>query len=88
MNTPVQGTASDFLIASLIQTVDWLESDAVPAKLVLPVHDQLLLEVERAAVPEVAYRVREIMEGHDSQGVPVVVDTDWGEQWGSLERYA
>lgn len=86
-NTPVQGSASDYLLASLARSVQWILGDAVPAKLILPIHDQLLFEVRRDAVPEVVHGVRHIMTDHDSRGVPLVVDIEVGESWGSLVPY-
>ena len=87
-NTPVQGTASDFCIASLVACVDWLREDAVPAKLVLPVHDSLLFDVRDGAVEEVIAQVPRIMCGWNSGGVPLEVDVEVGPSWGSLKKVA
>lgn len=86
-NTPIQGTASDFCVKSLIACVRWILEDAVPAKLVLTVHDQLMFEVAEAAIREAAYTVRKIMTGWNSGDVPLEVDLEVGRAWGSLTKY-
>lgn len=86
-NTPVQGTGSDFCLMSLVECVRWLREDAVPAKLVLPIHDALLFEVRNDALEEVAYNARRIMTGFNSNGVDLTVDMDTGPAWGSLKKY-
>jgi uracil-DNA glycosylase family 4 len=87
VNGPIQGTASDYCIASLVESVRWLREDAVPARLVLPIHDALLFEVRADAVDEVYHGVRRIMTSWDSAGVPLEVDADVGRAWGSLKGY-
>ena len=86
-NTPVQGTASDFCLASVVEVVRWLREDAVPAKLVLTVHDSLLLEVRDDCIEEVASQVRRIMRSWPSEGVPLDVDLETGPTWGDLHHY-
>lgn len=89
VNSPVQGTASEFCIASLIDAVDWIEGDGIEddVKLVLAVHDSLLFEVTASMVDELAGQVNEIMTGHDSNGVPLGVDFKSGTAWGSMKKY-
>lgn len=86
-NTPIQGTGSDFCTMSAVASIDWILSDGVPAKLVLPIHDALLFEVRDDCVDELAYQVRRIMTSWNSEGVPLLVDIDVGKSWGSLTRY-
>lgn len=87
-NTPVQGTASEFCIASLIRVVQWIEDDGLEdvVKLVLPIHDALLLEVRNDYVAETKGVVREIMEGHNSGAVRLKADCKLGPAWGSLGK--
>jgi DNA polymerase-1 len=87
MNTPVQGTASEFCVASLIECVRWIRDEDVPARVTMAVHDELDFEVREDALPWVAKRVRQIMLSHDSAGVPLAVDLEFGKSWGSLEPY-
>jgi len=88
INTPIQGTASDFCIASVVECVRWLHDDCVPAKLVLTVHDSLMFEVEESALEEVAYQAQRIMSQWPSAGVPLTVDMKVGQAWGSLKNYS
>jgi uracil-DNA glycosylase family 4 len=89
VNSPIQGTASEFCVASLIEVVKWIEEEGLEdnVKLTLAVHDSLLLEVDEDMVDETAYTVNEIMMGHDSKNVPLVVDFKVGPSWGSMEKY-
>ena len=87
-NTPIQGTGSDFLVASLVEVVRWIREDAVPARLMLPVHDSLLLEVRDDVVDEASYQVHRIMTSWPSNGVPLAVDVEEGILWGSLTKRA
>lgn len=86
VNTPIQGTASDFCIASLSQAVQWIEEDAIEedVKLVLAVHDSLMFEVKDSMIRETSNTVNDIMLGHDSAGVPVVADFKYGDSWGTM----
>lgn len=89
VNSPIQGTASDYCLASLAATVEWIVGDAVPGvKLVLPVHDALLLEVRDDMVAEAANTVAGIMRGWPTEhGVKLDVECKAGPSWGSLEGY-
>lgn len=87
INTPVQGRASDYCLASLAVIDDWLEREAVPAKCVLSVYDSIIFDVDPYAVDEVACQAKDIMESWPCAGVPLRVDTEIGEQWGDLEDY-
>jgi DNA polymerase-1 len=88
INTPVQGTASDFCLRSLAECVRWIEEDGLEeeVKLVLTVHDSLLFEADAVLEQEVIGTVREIMTGWNSAGVPLVVDAKSGPSWGSLKK--
>lgn len=88
VNNPIQGTASDYCVASLTEVVRWILDDAVPAKLVLPVHDSLLLEVRRDAVDEVVHALPELMLQWPSGNVKLAVDVEVGPSWGSLAKVA
>jgi DNA polymerase-1 len=83
-NTPVQGTASDFCLASLVACVEWLRRTNFPAKLVLTVHDSLIFEVDIDYADELVTKVTEIMQGWPSDGVPILSDAEIGLSWGSL----
>lgn len=87
-NTPIQGTASDFCLASLVEVVRWVKDDCVPARVVMTVHDSIILEVDQSAVRETYEQVRRIMQSWPSNGVPLVADLEIGHAWGSMEELA
>jgi uracil-DNA glycosylase family 4 len=88
-NSPVQGTASDFCLASLCACVDWIREGFLDncVRLVCAVHDSLIFEVREDVLHAVAKKVRNIMTGWPSLGVPLVVDMEVGTHWGSLKPY-
>lgn len=87
-NTPIQGTGSEFLVASLSAIVAWVRDNGVPAVVCVPVHDSVILEVAAEAVDEVAANVKRIMLSWDSGAVPLEVDVDTGPTWGDLQKWA
>jgi DNA polymerase-1 len=78
VNTVIQGTAAD-LIKKAMLAVDAVLPDE--AKLILQVHDELVLEVPEALADAVAEQVRECMEGVLPLGVPLQVDVGRGANW-------
>lgn len=86
-NTPVQGTANEYCTASVNSCVDWIVRGDAPARIVLVIHDQIVFEADEDALDEVAFTVRRIMEGWNSGDVPLVVDMEYGDRWGSLQPY-
>lgn len=90
VNTPIQGTASEFCIASLAECVDWIEEDGLEddVKLVLTVHDSIMFEASEHLVDEVIHTGKAIMGSWYSAGVPLVVDHKTGKAWGSLKEAA
>ncbi len=86
-NGPVQGTANEFCLASLVKLDAWIEQSRFPARIVLTVHDSILSECRSDLVPEYIAKKREIMEGWPSQGVPMVADFKTGKSWGSAKKW-
>ena len=83
-NSPCQGTASDFCLASVTEVVNWILRESVDAKLVMTVHDSIILEVAESAVEECAWNLNRIMTQWNSMGVPLIVDQEIGKSWGDL----
>jgi DNA polymerase-1 len=81
INAPVQGTAADLIKLAMIRLHSELTARALPANLLLQVHDELILEVDRAAEEEVAQLTRETMETAVTLRVPVKVDIGVGASW-------
>ncbi len=81
INAPMQGTAADIIKRAMIRVDAWLQASRAPAAIIMQVHDELVLEVDTAAVDEVTDAVREHMAGAASLRVPLVVDTGVGASW-------
>lgn len=85
INMPVQGTAADIMKMAMLRVDGWLSKSQWPAKMLLQVHDELVLECEKDAVEAVAKGVKEMMESVASFDVPLVVDVEVGKNWGEME---
>jgi len=80
-NSPIQGTAADLLKIAMIRLHDRLAAGDTGARMLLQVHDELLLEVPEDAVEETRAIVREEMEGAIQLDVPLKVDQGFGRSW-------
>jgi DNA polymerase-1 len=81
INAPMQGTAADIIKRAMIAVDAWLEQDRPGARLVMQVHDELVLEVAEESLEEVRDRVVGYMTGAASLDVPLKVDTGAGPNW-------
>ncbi len=81
INARIQGTAADLLKKAMIEVAARLRDDHPDARLLLTVHDELVLEVPEGKVEAVAALVKKGMEGVATLQVPLVVDTGWGKSW-------
>jgi DNA polymerase-1 len=81
-NTPIQGSAADVLKLAMIRVDDGLAREWPTARLLLTVHDELVFEVEEAAVAGFSTWVKQQMEGVYRLEVPLVVDVGSGLTWG------
>jgi len=80
-NTPIQGTAADLIKEAMIRVQRALEARFPGARLLLQVHDELLLEVREDQVEELGAMVVEEMEGALTLDVPLAVDHGVGRSW-------
>ncbi len=80
-NSPIQGTAADLLKIAMIRLHERLAAGNTGARMLLQVHDELLLEVPEAAVEETLAIVRQEMEGAIELDVPLKVDAGFGRSW-------
>jgi DNA polymerase-1 len=78
INAPVQGTAADLMKLAMIRLHGALAEHGLPARLLLQVHDELILEVSRSAANEVGTLVKSVMEGVAELRVPLKVDIGTG----------
>ncbi len=84
INMPIQGTAADIMKIALIRLHERLSSERAAARMLLSVHDEVLLEVPEGAVDSLAPLVREVMEGALKLDVPLDVDIKSGTDWDSM----
>jgi DNA polymerase I len=81
INAPMQGTAADIIKRAMIEVHAWCSRADSPARLVMQVHDELVLEVRAEAVDEVTRVVRDRMVSAATLSVPLKVDTGTGANW-------
>jgi DNA polymerase-1 len=81
INAPMQGTAADIIKKAMITVDGWLTSSAVPARLIMQVHDELILEVADGAVDAVVLQLRQHMARAAELAVPLKVDVGIGANW-------
>ena len=81
INAPMQGTAADIIKRAMIAMDAWCRRSDSPARLIMQVHDELVLEVREGAEEEVARAVRERMVNAASLSVPLKADVGWGRNW-------
>lgn len=81
INAPMQGTAADIIKRAMLSVHDWLRSTKADARIIMQVHDELVLEVAEAAVDEVRDGVIERMSAAATLSVPLSVDTGSGANW-------
>jgi DNA polymerase-1 len=84
INMPIQGTAADIQKIAMIRVDEALRKGGFRSRLLLSVHDEVLLEVPRDEVDRLAPVVREVMEGALPLTVPLVVDIKVGDDWESM----
>ncbi len=81
INAPIQGTAADLVKIAMIRVYERLRREKLGARMVLQVHDELLLEVPEREVARTTEVVREEMESVHELAVPLVVDVGVGNNW-------
>lgn len=80
-NTPIQGSAADLIKLAMLRVAGVLEEEHPQARLLLQVHDELLLEVPEAEAEAVAAMVKKEMEGIYQLDVPLVAEAHVGADW-------
>jgi DNA polymerase I len=81
INAPMQGTAADIIKRAMIEVDAWLQSSRVAARLIMQVHDELVLEVAEAAVDTVVGQIRTHMIRAADLTVALKVDVGLGRNW-------
>lgn len=81
LNTPIQGTAADLIKLAMIRVDRALEENYPQAKLILQVHDELIVECPEEMAPQVAELVSREMEQVATLAVPLMAEAKWGKSW-------
>ncbi|MFA7399803.1 MAG: DNA polymerase I [Sideroxydans sp.] len=81
INAPMQGTAADLIKLAMIAVQDWLEKEKLQTKLIMQVHDELVLEVPQIELELVKEKVRELMCNVAQLKVPLEVGLGEGANW-------
>lgn len=81
INAPMQGTAADIIKRAMIDVDQWLREDKVDARVIMQVHDELVLEVKKSAVKTVSTELSRIMIAAGSLAVPLEVEIGVGDNW-------
>ncbi len=81
INAPMQGTAADIIKRAMIDVDAWLQTSGAPARLIMQVHDELVLEVADEAVGTLVQQLRQHMAHAAELAVPLKVDVGIGRNW-------
>ena len=81
MNSPIQGTAADIIKIAMINVDRRLKAEGIDARMILQVHDELIIEAHRDFAERAAEILREEMESAAKLSVPINVDLSIGSRW-------
>jgi len=81
INAPMQGTAADLIKLAMIAVRGWLDRERLSTKLIMQVHDELVLEAPEGELGRVRAEIPELMSGVARLKVPLVVDVGSGQNW-------
>ncbi len=81
LNTPIQGTAADILKKAMVELYNELKKEKLESKILLQVHDELILNVKNDEVEKVKKIVKDIMENTYKLNVPLKVEIETGKDW-------
>lgn len=87
INTPIQGTAADIIKLAMLRLHAALREEGLRSRLILQVHDELVVETPEAEVPEVVGLVRQCMENAFDLRVPLKVDVEVGANWEDMQPW-
>ena len=84
INTPIQGSAADLMKVAMLDVKEAIKEEELPGKLLLQIHDELIMEVPWFTVEEVKSELKSIMENSLKLNIPLKVDVASGDNWGEL----
>ncbi len=88
LNMPFQGLAADIIKIAMIKVYNWIKEQRLTeqVKIILQIHDELLLEVKSGLIKEVVPQIKKIMEQAYPLSVPLKVTAKAGSNWGALKK--
>ena len=81
MNTPIQGTAADIMKIAMINVLKELKTRNMKSKIVLQVHDEMMIEAELSEVDEVKDLIKQCMENACKLNVPLIAEVSEATNW-------
>jgi len=81
INAPMQGSAADIIKKAMVVVDDWIQNEQPPLKMIMQVHDELVFEVREDYVETAREKIESLMEHAVEISVPLVVDSDAGDNW-------
>ena len=81
INAPMQGTAADIIKRAMVMVDRWLSESEVDARVILQVHDELVLEVREDLVEPVSAQLRDLLGAAAELAVPLLVEVGVGANW-------
>ena len=81
MNTPIQGSAADIIKMAMVKVYNELKVRNLKSRLILQIHDELIIETQKDEIEEVKAMMKDIMENSIKLDVPLTVDLEVGESW-------
>jgi len=84
INTPIQGSAADLIKLAMIKIDQEIQKRRLKSRLILQIHDELILEVEQKDIEELKKLVKDIMENALDLSIPLVVNLKTGSNWAEL----
>lgn len=87
LNTPIQGTSADIIKLAMLKVASELKERQLKSHLLLQVHDDLVLEVRKDELEEVAYMVKKSMESAYTLKVPLIVSMKAGPNWYDMQNW-
>lgn len=81
LNTPIQGTAADIIKIAMINVYNRLKKENLKSKLILQIHDELIIEAYDEELERVKVILKEEMQNSVNIGVDLIVDIDYGDNW-------
>ncbi len=81
INAPMQGTAADIIKHAMMLVEQWLQESQLDARMIMQVHDELVLEVAESQLDEVSQGLKQHMEAATELAVPLIVDVGTGNNW-------